>query len=344
MPLNIDPPLLNSANPWASTKEDLSRLYDCPSTGAVTTRTCLLNGFYHDAKVHQYIFFDGGLGCSTGSRGEDVTHVNQIPKDKASSLNTLGYSPYALSQYLVWVKEIAQKARKQIKPFILSVTGSPEDVVKCYHEISDWAGIYDLRLLMEINLSCPNIPGKPPPAYDDKAMYAHLDALGASAAERSILKKNRIEIGIKTPPYTYQGQFDILMGTLRDFQGTCPISFITATNTLGGCLLLDSNMDNQPALASTNVSGIGGLAGAALHQLALGNVKTLRMMLDQSPKLKHIEIIGVGGVADAAGYNRMLIVGASVVAVGTALGVGGVEVFGKILGDATRPKGPRCAL
>ena len=25
----------------------------------------------------------------------------------------------------------------------------------------------DLRLAMEVNLSCPNIKGKPPPAYDE---------------------------------------------------------------------------------------------------------------------------------------------------------------------------------
>ena len=54
-------------------------------------------------------------------------------------------------------------------------------------------------------------------------------------------------------------------------------------------------------------------------------------MLDAEPDLKGIKIIGTGGVSDRAGYQRMLSVGASAVGVGTALGVEGVSVFGKIL-------------
>ena len=60
MPLNFNPPLLNSANPWATTKEDLQALYDCPSTGALTIRTSVLGGFQHDDQIHQYRIFGNG--------------------------------------------------------------------------------------------------------------------------------------------------------------------------------------------------------------------------------------------------------------------------------------------
>ena len=60
MPLYFSPPLLNSANPWATTKEDLQTLYDCPYTGAVTIRTGVLGGFAHDDTIHQYRFFGDG--------------------------------------------------------------------------------------------------------------------------------------------------------------------------------------------------------------------------------------------------------------------------------------------
>jgi hypothetical protein len=43
--LKIDPPLLNSACPWATTFEDIRDLYECPFTGAVTTRTSLVSNF-----------------------------------------------------------------------------------------------------------------------------------------------------------------------------------------------------------------------------------------------------------------------------------------------------------
>lgn len=83
-------------------------------------------------------------------------------------------------------------------------------------------------------------------------------------------------------------------------------------------------------------SGIGGLAGAALHPLALGNVRIIRSMLDEYAQLKRISVIGVGGVFDRGGYRRMLAVGADAVAVGTGLGNEGIGVFPKILKDVER--------
>jgi dihydroorotate dehydrogenase (fumarate) len=104
------------------------------------------------------------------------------------------------------------------------------------------------------------------------------------------------------------------------------VSFITATNTLGACTLLDRQ--GRPILPSDG--GFGGLAGPAIHPLALGNVVTLRKLLDEAG-MQQVDIIGVGGVADAAGYKRMRAAGASAVAVATALGKQGVVVFDRIV-------------
>ena len=60
---------------------------------------------------------------------------------------------------------------------------------------------------------------------------------------------------------------------------------------------------------------------------------TLRRMLDEHEALRGVEVIGVGGVSDRAGYERMRSVGAAAVGVATALGAGGVEIFGRILGE-----------
>lgn len=144
-----------------------------------------------------------------------------------------------------------------------------------------------------------------------------------------------VPVGFKTPPYTHAGQFDVLIGALRasaanSTTGVCPISFLTATNTLGSCLVMTGESEPTPALPG---GGIGGMAGAPLHPIALGNVATLRKRLDAEPiALGHIQIIGAGGVSDAAGFGRMKSVGAYAVGVGTGLGIHGVDVFGKILG------------
>lgn len=326
--------LLNSANVWASTKEELVALYDCPHTGAVTVRTSLLNGFAHDDSIHQYCFFDA---ATMAVYSDDIhkTESQSGPKiEKMSSLNTLGYSPVALKDYIDIVKNIGQKPRG--KPVIFSVTGTVTEVVECHHLLALEAEQDGLEWMMEVNLSCPNIDGKPPPAYSKPQLLEYLVGLQTVTSEAPTVK-----IGIKTPPYTYQGQFDDLIAALLEatFGGvSCPISFITATNTLGSSLVLNP-ANNASVICSSNGLGIGGLAGAALHPLALGNVRIIRRMLDKHKELENILIIGVGGVSDGAGYRRMINAGASAVAIGTALGSYGIGIFRKIVKEAAALSG-----
>jgi dihydroorotate dehydrogenase (fumarate) len=266
-----------------------------------------------------------------------------VIEGETNSLNTLGYSPIALTKYFSILRDLLETEQlngPSSKPWIFSVTGTSEDVARCYHYISLYSHTYTYNLKMEVNLSCPNIPGKPPPAYDGSALREYIDAISdiMKVVETVGVNPRSVQVGIKTPPYTYSAQFQSLISALEAAsmsQLGNPISFITATNTLGSCLVVDSA--GQPALGSSTGEGIGGMAGDALHPIALGNVKTIRRMLDESPceDVRRIEIIGVGGVKDAAGYKRMRGVGASVVGVGTALGREGVDVFGKITAGLT---------
>jgi dihydroorotate dehydrogenase (fumarate) len=325
MSLNISPPLINSSNPWATTLEDLRNLYACKYTGAVTVRTSTLTGFAHDDAVHQYTFFEPqSFGC---------LHIRACECQKASaSLNTLGYSPIPLSQTLENIHSISMEAKEPSsgkrtdKPFIVSVTGTPEELRECYRLIMEAQSRVSMPLYMEVNLSCPNISGKPPPAYNYDTLREYISALQSVAAASPI----KIPTGIKTPPYSNPENFTIVKTALLScVSDSAPsISFITATNTLGSCLLVDDHF--SPALKSADATGIGGLAGSPLHPLALGNVRLLRHMLDSEPALTKINIIGIGGVSDAAGFRRMKSVGAAVVGVGTALGSRGVGVFEEI--------------
>jgi dihydroorotate dehydrogenase (fumarate) len=271
-----------------------------------------------------------------------------VPSTSTASLNTLGYSPIPLATYLSFITNITTKAAAaskqpptRTKPFIISITGSPTDIAESYRLIS--AVQHQIpptnSLCIEINLSCPNIPDKPPPAYSKTALLEYLHVLGSVQQEQEATGTSKIAVGLKTPPYTYHDQFRILIDALLEAP-ECEISFLTATNTLGSSLLLRADGDNgySPTLSSASGLGIGGLAGAPLHPLALGNVKTFRGMLDSHEELKGVQIVGVGGVADSEGFARMRAVGASVVGVGTALGREGMEVFGKISGKAEGAK------
>ncbi|KAK5679157.1 dihydroorotate dehydrogenase [Elasticomyces elasticus] len=333
MPLpSIDPPLINSSNPWASTLEHLQQLFDCPYTGAVTTRTSLLHGFEHDSTIHQHTFFsphDHSLKPKNANDGH-------VPAVYSASLNTLGYSPIPLSNYIAMISTFSDHPfssddRRPSKPFIISVTGSADAVRECYRKIRKAQVWIKNPLCMEINLSCPNIPEKPPPAYSGSSLAEYLTVL---AEEMKTAGERRVAVGIKTPPYTYHDQFQTLIDALlASCNPICPIDFITAVNTLGSSLVL-ADIDGSPAISSATGAGIGGTAGSPLHPLALGNVRTIRSMLDQHEQLKCIDIIGTGGVSDKAGFDRMRSVGAKVVGIGTALGREGVDVFEKILGAA----------
>ncbi|KAJ3535283.1 hypothetical protein NM208_g7199 [Fusarium decemcellulare] len=318
--LSFDPPLLNSATPWATDIEDLIAIASSPSTGAITTRTSLINGFDHQHDNHQYLFFDP----ASTTPGKGTSSTSTVPAgnkhDDTASLNNLGYSPILLDGYLGFLTQIAQRLPQLRKTFIVSVTGSPEDIQESFTRVEKAAANLPFPLAVEINLSCPNIPGAPPPAYDSTALGSYLALLP---------KKPSLPIGIKTPPYTHHGQFSTLITALEKVPSS--LSFITATNTLGSCLILDDATGSfSPQLPNL---GVGGMAGPPLHPLALGNVSTLRKLLDQVPELCHIRIIGVGGVRDGAGYQRMRAVGAYAVAVGTALGKQGPSVFERIESD-----------
>jgi dihydroorotate dehydrogenase (fumarate) len=333
--LEISPPLINSASPWATTLEDLRALYSCPYTGAVTTRTSLVRGFDHDPNKHSYVFFDAG------------TRTLWNGSTPNASLNSLGYSPFPLDGYIEFIRKIAQEQPAPglyTKRFIISVTGTPEEVVESYYVIVHALALYKLPVAMEINLSCPNIPNKPPPAYSKEALVEYLVKVETVAQN---CHRIRIPVGIKTPPYTHSTEYEMLMDALEESAaatGVCPLSFITATNTLGSCMVLSGQASEstgrggllESAYLPPTCGGIGGMAGAPLHPLALGNVSTLRRMLDdprRKSKVGHIRIIGVGGVLDQQGYQRMRLAGADVVGVATGLGLKGVAIFKELISE-----------
>ena len=339
--LEIDPPLVNSSNPWATSLEDLRKLYECSSTGAVTTRTSLIRGFAHDPGVHQYTLFN--LATNESST-EPVTEPvsGEGPLGRNASLNSLGYSPITLKEYLQFIKQIAKDHGRPSKGFLVSVTGDPEEVASSYGLIVETQREIQIPLAMEINLSCPNIPGKPPPAYSGEELARYLVRLHDAVTDPANLP--RIPFGLKTPPYTYSSQFkeliNALVKTADEVGGTVSdVSFITATNTLGSCVVFGQDT-GEPGVKPSSAasfdtvlpgSGIGGLAGAPLHPLALGNVMTLRKLMDeQKGILGHIQIVGIGGVLDAGGFRRMKTAGAAVVGVGTGLGLKGVGIFKEI--------------
>lgn len=214
------------------------------------------------------------------------------------------------------------------------------------------------RIGIELNTSCPNIKGSPPPAYNISGLVPILDVLA-----EYFWKDPTLTVGLKLPPYLYSTQFDELVRCIATYsrpdpseeddhsRRINPFAFLTSTNTLGQTLFFAEQAAPLPAAAAAAAAdsdrggaaeaapavfalptGLGAMAGDALHPLALGNVYTLRRLLDAhaDTALCAISIIGVGGVTTREAHARMRRAGAAVVACATILVRDGVSVFERL--------------
>ncbi|KAF7344428.1 DHO-dh domain-containing protein [Mycena sanguinolenta] len=310
--LHISPELVNASCAWASDLGQLQALFDSPDTGAVLTRTSTLEGFQEDASSHTVAF----------------------ASSSTTSLNSYGYSPHKLSQYLSWIESIlSAAATPKSKPFIISITASQPDVTRSTIDAiqalrSKGPAFADIGI--EFNTSCPNIRGSTPPGY----AFTNLVPLLTVFAD-AWRADNSLTLGLKLPPYVHAAQFAEVLDTLRQFSTTAdvdgharnPIAYIACTNTLGNALLMITRLRYRRPL--------GGIAGDALHALALGNVYSFARLLeaeDSASGLKNLVIIGIGGVTSAEAAARMRKAGASIVGSATLFGKEGVRAFEIISG------------
>lgn len=288
--------------------------------------------------------------------------------DSISSLNSYGYSPHPLSTYLTWIRTLLTSptlsGSPPTKPIIISITSTTptvlnemlsliqetrEDLRRSYVAALPGALSSDSEwdpatlVAVELNTSCPNIRGAPPPAYSIPMLLPFLDVL--SNAYRLAPS---LTIGLKLPPYLFATRFEELVRYIATYTYTSddmgternPFAYIACTNTLGNSLIFADQASTAvstagPAKPSSSdhpfalPTPLGGLAGAALHPLALGNVYSFSHALARhpSPAVQAIQIVGIGGVTDRAAVERMKAAGASVVGCATIFGRDGVRAF-----------------
>ncbi|KAI3608700.1 dihydroorotate oxidase [Moniliophthora roreri] len=256
-----------------------------------------------------------------------------------SSINSYGYSPHPLSSYLEWIQKILDSDKKEnVKPFIISITASTSsDLERMVTDIQTFRvstgdnAITPSRIAIELNTSCPNIPESPPSAYSPLSEVGLRDLLGvlrdANASDPTLT------IGLKLPPFVSRQQFVDIITLLNQFSYSSPDSrpfpfaFLTCTNTLGNSLFFSEQTRSSISMEFALPTATGGLAGDALHPLALGNVYTFAHLLKSEASLTDMGLIGVGGVTNQEGVKRMQKAGAVVVGCATMLGIHGVKAF-----------------
>lgn len=220
------------------------------------------------------------------------------------SINSMGLPNEGLDYYLNYALKFQEKHPGQW--IFLSVAGlTMEENLAMAHTIED----SDFNGLVEFNLSCPNVPGKPQTGYDfdrTKEVLTNLFTFFTKPA------------GVKLPPYFDLAQFDQMAAILNQF----PLQFVNSINSLGNGLMIDPETDT--ALIKPK-GGFGGIGGAYAKPIALANVRAISQRLDSK-----IQLIGTGGVTNGRDAYDLILAGASLVQVGTLLQEEGPAVFTRL--------------
>ncbi len=280
---------MNAAGALCVTRQELEAL-GRSAAGAIVTKSMTIEARQGNPEPRYY----GFPGGSINSMG----------------LPNLGYRAYA---------ELIPQLKRCGKPIIASVAGLTEDDFPTIAEIINAAQ----PDLIEVNLSCPNIPGKPQIGYD-------LDA--SERVLKTVRPKITVPMGVKLPPY-FDPAHHHAVGTML---GRCGVDFLNLINSVGNGLVVDP--DRETVVIKPK-GGFGGLGGRLIKPVALANVRAFYKFFGEK-----MPIIGTGGVIDGGDAFEHILCGASAVQVGTVLVEEGVDVFRRLeaeLGTVLHRKGYR---
>lgn len=200
------------------------------------------------------------------------------------------------------------------KPYIVSISGlsladNLEMLNRIYEAPENIAAI-------ELNLACPNIPGKPVISND----FEQLEDVLKEVTEHP--KYGTVPLGIKLAPYLDMPFFEKAATIIAKY----PIRYVVCINTIGNALFIDADNECE-SIAPKN--GLGGLGGGFVKHTALANVRVLSGLLAARGR-EDIDIVGVGGVQSGRDAFELILCGARAVQVGTCHWTEGPSCFGRI--------------
>jgi dihydroorotate dehydrogenase (fumarate) len=272
--------VMNAAGALCVTRDELEAL-GRSRAGAIVTKSMTLEPRSGNPEPRYYWF-------PTGS-------INSM------GLPNLGYAAYA---------QIIPELRKFDKPVIASIAGfHEEDFVTIATVINR-----SRPDLIEVNLSCPNIPGEPQIGYD------------ADASERLLMRVRKVvsvPMGVKLPPY-FDPAHQEKMARVLERVG---VEFLSLINSVGNGLVVDPERET---VVIKPKGGFGGLGGTLIKPVALANVRAFWKLFDG-----RLPIIGTGGVVTGTDVFEHCLCGASAVQVGTTLVEEGLKAFERLEKELT---------
>ena len=271
---------MNAAGALCVTREELETLGRSRS-GAIVTKSMTREARRGNPEPRYY----GFPGGSINSMG----------------LPNLGYQAYA---------DLIPQLKQFGKPVIATVAGL------CEEDFPIIAGAINGARpdLIEVNLSCPNIPGKPQIGYDPDTSERVLKAV------RRLIT---VPMGVKLPPYFDPAHHEVMGAVIK----RCGVDFLNMINSVGNGLVVDPERE---AVVIKPKGGFGGLGGRIIKPVALANVRAFYKIFEG-----RLPIIGTGGVVEGVDAFEHFLCGASAVQIGTVLVEEGPEVFGRLEAELT---------
>ena len=246
----------------------------------------------------------GAGGITSKSTGPEprAGHPNPTVLDWGPGLiNAVGLANPGATAEIAVLKEAKARLAPLGVPLVASIFA---DTVQGFAEV---AGAISAAApdAIEVNISCPNV------AAEFGRPFA-LEPHSAAEATRAVRAATAIPISVKLSPNTPD-----LIAVARAVVDA-GADALTAINTLGPGMVIDLE-SGQPVLANR----VGGLSGPAIRPIAVRCVYDLARAVG-------VPIIGTGGVCCGRDALEMLMAGATLVGVGSAVYGRGPEVFFQI--------------
>ncbi|SCW02140.1 LAFE_0E15060g1_1 [Lachancea fermentati] len=221
------------------------------------------------------------------------------------SINSMGLPNEGFDYYLNYVIKHQEEHPGEAIPFFSVAGMSLKENLNLLERIQE----SDFKGVTELNLSCPNVPGKPQVAYDFEMTEQILN---------SVFKFFKKPLGVKLPPYFDFAHFDTMAKILNQY----PLAYVNCINSIGNGLYIDVN---EESVVVKPKNGFGGIGGEYIKPTALANVRAFYTRLNPD-----IKIIGTGGIRTGQDAFEHLLCGAAMLQVGTELYKEGVSIFARL--------------
>lgn len=284
--------------------EFLGRSYDNPFMNASGVHCMSINDLEEMANSSAGSFITKSATSLERAGNPEPRYVS-VP---LGSINSMGLPNRGIDYYLDYVLK-RQTAFPDKNPAFFSVAGmSVEENMQLLKKTQE----SDFQGVTELNLSCPNVPGKPQVAYDFELTEEILT---------KVFKFFKKPLGVKLPPYFDIAHFDTIADVLNKF----PLAYVNCINSIGNGLYIDVE---QESVVIKPKNGFGGIGGDYVKPTALANVRAFYTRLNPS-----IKIIGTGGIKTGQDAFEHLLCGASMLQVGTELHKEGVKIFDRLIAE-----------